>query len=1070
MKRLLACVSTRTRLAIMVIGLSFLCSVIYSMPASATGFNLSYIGPASSNDRYNLTGNYTHPRTTLRIPVYFKYDPGTVGVDVFDVYYGKNASDGALFNGYYNNSGGREGHFIIGSFQYDNATGLWKTMITAQLTKNNGQLVTGESSLYQFRLRLSNHDGIIAYAGGWASQANRQYDVDYNIGGNLAGGGGDQDEYLLMSLPCNITHDVELGPGKPNELILFDLDQPGPLYPGSKSNKPYINRGLDINVAVYDETDRKEVVKYEGPKYNCDFNNQYDGSSCMGENGTLHVTMTMKPGHKYQVHIWRNWVNNLIEYHLPFDNISYATECDPKIDMRTTVDFTKKPTGDPKKPRTGYKQLSSYGKYNSNEGKGNGNNSIAEVMGYPGGYHFKKWEGISPQDSGSLPKAIMDSDKLQGHGGELYPGDVLTWWFRAYNSSGYIVPEEMKMDFTNLREGWIDPRLPGQSWNQPEPKPEEGSNWFRPADRGGPLNGSDHRQIMWGCYNWGGKCTDYRKGFDPSNLNEGVSISEQEVVARHYRYEVKSGDAGQTLCQWLRMSWNYNGWKQRLTPKACVYIPYHYPGCPEGDPSCTPNNCTMRGDCPGGTPVKRGVKPSVSAQPATVEAGGTATFTYNLNNAGPTKSKDLHYQAYTFILRSGAGLPDNSPRTVAYPMSWGAVGCGGRHVGWGSYRDGKCAGGVSGNTVVYPGEDVKMTRQYRVADLGAERWLAQPGDKICSYLALDQRWNVYNDVDSRTFVASNIACVTITKKPSLQLIGSDSYAKDGFTGSDVRENIVPGTDKRGSYSQYGLLTGDTDGVVNFGSAGYTTASVSNHGSACKLSYANTSSASVSCSNLSGLSPANLIKPDKGNLSTPKWPTSSTGLGPQVTIKQSMASGDYGRNGSLIITGGSLGKGRHIRLFVKGDVTINGDISADEVNHIHSSLSDIPSLTVVATGDIRVEREVSVIAGTYVAGGKFESCKDAQNQKKTPALGVNGVCKNKLKVNGAIVSGGSPVFLRTFGAGNDSDDDQWDTKKISSTAEWINYTPNLWLTTSNGSSGNQLEGLTTTQVTNLPVRY
>ena len=158
------------------------------------------------------------------------------------------------------------------------------------------------------------------------------------------------------------------------------------------------------------------------------------------------------------------------------------------------------------------------------------------------------------------------------------------------------------------------------------------------------------------------------------------------------------------------------------------------------------------------------------------------------------------------------------------------------------------------------------------------------------------------------------------------------------------------------------------------------------------------------------------------------------------------------------------------MFVEGDVTIGGDISVNEADPIHDSLSDIPSLTVVATGDIRVEREVSVIAGTYVAGGKFESCKDAQNQKKTPALGVNGVCKNKLKVNGAIVSGGSPVFLRTFGAGNMPEDDQWDTKKISSTAEWINYTPNLWLTTSNGSSGNQLEGLTTTQVTNLPVRY
>jgi hypothetical protein len=348
-------------------------------------------------------------------------------------------------------------------------------------------------------------------------------------------------------------------------------------------------------------------------------------------------------------------------------------------------------------------------------------------------------------------------------------------------------------------------------------------------------------------------------------------------------------------------------------------------------------------------------------------------------------------------------------------------------------------------------------------------WLAQPGDRICSYIAVDNNWSVRNDQSADTFRASNIACVVVTKSPNLNLSGSDSYAKDGFTGSDVRENIVPGTDKRGSYSQYGLLTG-TDGVVNFGSAGYTTASVSNHGSACKLSYANTSSASVSCSNLSGLSPANLIKPDKGNLSTPKWPTSSTGLGSQVTIKQSMASGDYGRNGSLIITGGSLGKGRHIRLFVKGDVTINGDISADEANPIHSSLSDIPSLTVVATGDIRVEHGVSVIAGTYVAGGKFESCKGAQNKTDDLGMKPTSKCQNKLKVNGAIVSEKSPIFRRTFGAGNLQEDNQWKTDRISSTAEWINYTPNLWLTTSNGSSGNQLEGLTTTQVTNLPVRY
>ena len=173
---------------------------------------------------------------------------------------------------------------------------------------------------------------------------------------------------------------------------------------------------------------------------------------------------------------------------------------------------------------------------------------------------------------------------------------------------------------------------------------------------------------------------------------------------------------------------------------------------------------------------------------------------------------------------------------------------------------------------------------------------------------------------------------------------------------------------------------------------------------------------------------------------------------------------------MTITGGSLGKGQHVRLFVQGNVTISGNISVDEVNPIHSSLSDIPSLTVVATGDIQVEHGVSVIAGTYVAGGKFESCKGARNKTDDLGMKPTSKCQNKLKINGAIVSEKSPIFRRTFGAGNQPYDGQWDPNNISSTAEWINYTPNLWLTTSNGSSGNQLEGLTTTQVTNLPVRY
>ena len=1029
MKRLLACVSTRTRLAIMVIGLSFLCSVIYSTPASADGFNLSYIGPASSNDRYNLTGNYTHPRTTLRIPVYFKYNPGTVGVDVFDVYYGKNASDGALFNGYYNKSGGGEGHFTISGFQYDNATGLWKTMITAQLTKNHGQLVTSESSLYQFRLRLSNHDGIIAYAGGWASQANRQYNVDYNTGGDLAGGGGDQDEYLLMSLPCNITQDVQIGPGQPNELILFDLDQPGPLYPGSKSNKPYINRGLDINVAVYDETDKKEVVKYKGSEYNCDFNNQYDGSSCMGENGTLHVTMTMKPGHKYQVHIWRNWVNNLIEYHLPFDNISYATECDPKIDMRAAVDYIDE---------AGRKRASAQGKYDSQ----NNSESRSDVFVFDQGGHNARttWssKGVSPD-----PAIIRKEDA------KVTPGKFLTWWFRAHNVSGYPPPDET--DFANFRttfngstSGWDEMTVY---------PPRRATNWFQPSKRGGKLD-RNNPQVTWGCDKWGTRCIDY---YDPYNRHPSFG----ESINYHYRYQVRADDAEKTLCQRVRNSWPVGqDWKERFTPWACAYVPYDYP------PNQPPPG--------GGDKDNSGVVPTAREEhgKTKVQAGDDVQFSYSLTNtSGPTVSRQIEYRSYTFILRRGAKLPQNSgqkPYHYDKKWKWGGgkgVGCGGRDIAPGAQS--RCELSVFGTSErIYPGQTWPVPGQqpkYNVSGI----WLAQPGDRICSYIAIDNNWSVRNDQSADTFRASNIACVVVTKSPNLNLSGSDSYAKDGFTGSDVRENIVPGTAKRGSYSQYGLLTGNTNpSVVNFGSAGYTTASPANRKFACKLSYANTGNVKDDCKDLKGLLPADLLK---NPLSTPSSTNAKQSLGGSNVNLGGLPNGNYNKagSGSLKIWG-KLGKGQHITIFAEqADVTITGKI--DAYAGPYANLSDIPSFTIMAK-TIKVNPGVSLITGTYVAKGRFESCNGAQDKSADLGMRLDSKCQNKLKINGAIVSGGSPVFRRTFGAGNLPYDSQWDPSNISSTAEWINYTPNLWLTTSNGSSGNQLEGLTTTQVTNLPVRY
>lgn len=747
----------------------------------------------------------------------------------------------------------------------------------------------------------------------------------------------------------------------------------------------------------------------------------------MGNNGTLSVSMVMKPGHKYRIRIWRNWVNNLIEYHLPFDNISYATECDPKIDMRAAVDYIDE---------AGHKRASAQGKYDSQDN----NKSNSEV------YVFDQW-GHNARTTWSDWRASPDPAIIRKEDAKVTPGKFLTWWFRAHNVSGYPTPD--KTDFANFRttfngstSGWDEMTVY---------PPRRATNWFQPLDRGGKLD-RNHPQVTWGCNEWGANCVDHYDWY-----NKGISFDES--INYHYRYQVRADDAEKTLCQRVRNSWPVGqDWKERFTPWACAYVPYDYP--PNQPPP---------GD---GDKDNSGVVPTAKEEKgrSKVQAGDDVQFSYSLTNtSGPTVSRQIKYKYYTFILKKEAKLPPNAwQKPYHYAKDWGGngVGCGGRDIAPGAQS--RCEPGVFGTSgKIYPGQTwpVPEKPKYNVSGF----WLAQPGDKICSYIAIDNNWSVKNDQSADTFRASNIACVVVTKSPNLNLSGSDSYAKDGFTGSDVRENIVSGTDKRGSYSQYGLLTG-TDGVVNFGSAGYTTASQANYGLACKLSYANTGNVWDNCKDLSGLQAAGLIKPDNGKLSTPKWPTSfKNQLASQVSIDSSLASGDYSRNGSLTITGGSLIKGRHVRLFVKGNVTIGGDISVDEADP-HNSLSDIPSLTVVAKGDIRVEYGVRVIAGTYVAGGKFESCKGARNKTDDLGMKPTSKCQHKLKVNGAIVSGKSPIFRRTFGAGNLQEDNQWKTDRISSTAEWINYTPNLWLTTSNGSSGNQLEGLTTTQVTNLPVRY
>ena len=989
--------------ALLAVAIIMVLSTVHGSSAMA----LSHIGPSSPGDRYSMTRDSTHTYEELHVPVYFKDNPGSVRVFVEDTKW----RGGAYFNGTLIYGPG--GEFTVSGFQYDKETGYWKSMIIAHMASK---------LMFQFRLRLERTDGIIAYAKGAASQASNHYNNDMD---DLLG--PFETKEMQMALPCSFTQPTRIGPNTPYHFILYDLDTWYPEWHETKkhNNKWWHNNGMStINVRVIDENTNEVVAEYKGKDYQCGRRGEgvREGPQCMGENGVLDIDMVMLPGHKYKTLIGPTWKNNLIEYELPFDNIFYNISCEPKIDMRAAVDYIDE---------AGRKRASAQGKYDSQDNS----KSNSEV------YVFDQW-GDNARTTWSDWRASPDPAIIRKEDAKVTPGKFLTWWFRAHNVSGYPTPD--KTDFANFRTTFNGST---PSWDEMTVyPPRRATNWFQPSERGGKLD-RNHPQVTWGCNEWGTNCVDHHDWY-----NRGISFGES--INYHYRYQVRADDAEKTLCQRVRNSWPVGqDWKERFTPWACAYVPYDYP--PNQPP---PDD---------GDKDNSGVVPTAKEEKGRtkVQAGDDVQFSYSLTNtSGPTVSRQIVYRPYTFILRRGAKLPLNAgQKPYHYAKDWGGngVGCGGRDIAPGAQS--LCEPGVFGTSgKIYPGQTwpVPEKPKYNVSKI----WLAQPGDKICSYIAIDNNWSVKNDVSADTFRASNIACVVVTKSPNLNLSGSDSYAKDGFTGSDVRKNIVPGTDKRGSYSQYGLLTGDKNGVTNFGSAGYTTADGNYHSLACKLSYANTGNVKDDCKDLSGLKPAKLFK---NPLSTPSKPASTAPL-PKYVDLGTLGSGSYYKSGELYIGKSELQPGQHITIFVDGDVNIRGEITNS--SNTYTKLSDIPSFTIKAK-NIKVEPQVERITGTYVAvaTGRFESCNNG-GQEKGDTLGAFGLCRSKLKINGAIVSEKSPIFRRTFGAGNLQEDNQWKTDRISSTAEWINYTPNLWLTTSNGSSGNQLEGLTTTQVTNLPVRY
>lgn len=262
-------------------------------------------------------------------------------------------------------------------------------------------------------------------------------------------------------------------------------------------------------------------------------------------------------------------------------------------------------------------------------------------------------------------------------------------------------------------------------------------------------------------------------------------------------YKVTQDDVGYVLCE--KLTGSKAGYRNDKfidygeAPEACVRAPYMYRGCTEAtEKDCADvkkdDNCVMNNTCPSGSKVKeQGLTPIVSADTDVILPGGSLSFTYEVaNNKGPTKSNSFNYRAYTFVVDKNSTIDTSGPKVY---KNWSETQC------W--YRGLKrCRSGSIDKTFgsfdsvnAYDKEEVTSDKIY-----ARDYWSVEPGDRICSYLAID-RWSAYGDEYTDYYtpsvVTSSVKCVEVAKHPQAHIRGGDSRADGNFNGSNYGNEQLP---------------------------------------------------------------------------------------------------------------------------------------------------------------------------------------------------------------------------------------------------------------------------------------
>jgi hypothetical protein len=320
-----------------------------------------------------------------------------------------------------------------------------------------------------------------------------------------------------------------------------------------------------------------------------------------------------------------------------------------------------------------------------------------------------------------------------------------------------------------------------------------------------------------------------------------------------------------------------------------------------------------------------------------------------------------------------------------------------------------------------------------------------PGTKVCFVASVSRPTPALSPV----WRHSAMVCMTVSKKPKLQVWGGD-VATRGKIETSTKVKAVDGTAKVfGSWVEYGAFSVGTNSRFASGSGLNGGNADTEQAAWSKLTFANKNALGAdafgSYTTLTGFRPVPRIAAYFGSLQN------TQPVGAESVDLGSLASNNSDpivvrTAGDLTITGGTIPAGRSVVLVTSGTVTIAGDIKYSDAT-LHSP-NDIPQVVIIAN-NINIHDNVQNVDSWLVASDTINTCKNFSGNLTI------GKCGNKLTVNGPVVSD-HLILNRTGG------DDEGDP------AEKFNLRPDAYLWAELQASGSNKAQ--TVYSTELPPRF